>query len=308
MYTLDDKSNMTNFIRRLLLNPSLPHFNPVESEIIISNFFVANKVIIKKEFKIRSHFQNLNDSEIEKLFYGTLESEILFRTQEKIKVIIYNKIDYSFMKKIKGFHGDIELFKDQIFYLLHSSIKKNSIRKAFIPILRIFQHQIIERYISVLFIQKSSVIDTINKKDRLFLNNDEMINFFKTLSMVSVLGYLYVDNGGTNIHITNSIDKEKSMNTVLAKIEEMNYPIPDSLITFALCANYKDKNIATISPVVKLLRIFLLFGKYYNNEEQNQRGAIDIEQSFFSHYKYDHANYGIDPEILDILYSGHFKN
>ncbi len=311
MYSEEQKAKMKAFIGKLTVNPCFVNETSMAIEENIILFLLQNENALKSTFTSQAFFPTLQWKQITELFLESLSETIDSNLTKDLSTIVQKKINLNFVNILIGRQVTVDRFQEQLLTFMKQLLTRFETRRAFEPVLKILNFNIIDRYIENVFVGRGYIARQLQILEKVKLDPAMVADYVKFIMLISIVGNIRHDMNDLSLQQKMSSKDSKYANIAAQKVyydslykqnvNQLGYFPPDLLqkAFFSHLSYMDDINIPATSRLVK---IFTAFGRYYKPNTKVEKGAESFEKSWFQTQRKNYKFFGFDLDMIEELY------
>jgi hypothetical protein len=292
------------FTARLLQNPAMGEFTPLQKEEQIIQFLNLNAGQLAPTLTHPSFFPGKSWSEIQALLLQAVYRQIDGNFVPQLQQLVNQRIGFSFVQFLRQQRVPPEKIREQLLQILMQLIKRPDGRRALTGPYTALYYELPDKYIDAVYLRRSYVHFELTKVQRLKMSKEEV----KDLLRVSLLLKPAVVLTGSSV---SGMQKENAAGTIpaayaeraVATLQKQIHSLPDAAIKSAVDANVSFTENRFVEATARMAAIFAGRGKNYRPQVRVDRGADTPDKSWLSIARRNYKFYGFDVKMLDELYS-----
>jgi hypothetical protein len=299
----DEQTIGEGFISRLLENPALTSFSPLQKEQHIINFLKQNSVQLYPTLSSAQYFPGKTRDQIFTIIHESLKRVINKSLFPLLQRIVEQGLDLSFMASLQGNGGAPRDIHARILDFLQRLMQKDLARINFNGPLTALETGISDRYIDESFARKSYLHFELTKVQKLTLSPGEIKNMVKlSLLLKTGINLLAVDGGAASHEARATTVQSQFADKVLPVLREQLHGVPEEVLKSALQSNTSFLENAGIGATARITAIFAARCTNYRQFAKVDRGADTPDKSWFNIARRNYRFYGFDGKMLDEFY------
>lgn len=253
----DEQITGEGFISRLLENPALTSFSPLQKEQHILNFLKQNNVQLYPTLSSSQYFPGKSRERIFIIIYESLKRVINKSLFPLLQRLIQQGLDLSFISSLQGNGGVPQEISVRIIDFLQRLLQKDIARINFIGPLTALETGISDRYIDESFARKSYLHFELTKVQKLTLSPGEIKNMVKlSLLLKTGINLLAVGGGAAAQEARATTVQSQFADKVLPVLREQLKGVPEEMLKSALQSNTSFLENADIGATARITAIF----------------------------------------------------
>ncbi len=298
-----DLQKSSEFIRRLLGNPSLQGYTPMQREEQIIQFLGVNSSQLYPTLSSAGFFPGRKWGEI----YLLLLKSLYMITDEEYLPILKNLIydlDLSFISFLRHQNMPLQEIKAKVFGFVKELLKKHSARKSFPGILGAVKYGFIDRYIEEIFASRKYVHFELTKVQRLKMSKNEIRNMLKLSMILKPIVFLLPVSDSRNQHeVSAGLVQNRFAEKVFQVVRDKLSVIPEQVLKSAINSNVSFIENRFIEATARITTLLSARCRGFVPGIKTDRGADTADKSWFSIARRNYKYYGYDVKMLDAFYN-----
>jgi len=304
-----DQNKVRGFVDHLFTIPNIKNEPILIAESLILNFIVQNLDQLKATFSTPQFFPELPWNSVLQFIlsdiYGRVEKEISPMFMEYINTGSFEAINR--MDETLAFPNDFHREKLGEFFL--SAFRNKDYRYNLNSVVNIFNHGIIEKYITEIFRRREFLYNEIVRVQKTYIECEDYITVMKVMLLVKNAAYIKISfpqagGGRYNLNDTLRVPGRlpKFIDAAVSGIRQQAPGIPEKCVRLSLKANLKNSMTELEDASSRL--IYILSARFHNYSPVTSvdRGAESPDKSWFSIARKNADHYGFDRRMLEALY------
>jgi len=299
----DEQTRGVQFISRLLENPALTTFSPLQKELHIINFLKLNAAQLFPTLSSAQYFPGKNMEQIFSIIYGSLKQIINKSLFPHIEKLLREQIDLSFVSSLSTNGATAENIDAQVTTFLQRLLQKDIARINFAGPLTALETGISDRYIDESFTRRSYLHFELTKVQKLSLSPAEIKNMVKLSLMLKTAINLLAVAGVDTVHEPRGTTVQNQFaEKVLGVLQQELSGVPMPVLQSALQSNISFLENDNIGATARITAVFAARCSNYRQFAKIDRGADTPDKSWFNIARKNYRFYGFDGKMLDEFY------
>jgi hypothetical protein len=299
----DEYTVGSQFVLRLLENPALTSFSPLQKELHIINFLKFNIGQLYPTLSSENYFPGKSKDQIFNIVYESLKQIINKNLFPHLKKIITENIDFSFISSFTGRNGSKNEMSNQLLTFLQKLLQKNTARINFLGPLTALDISISDKYIDESFIRRSYLHFELTKVQKLNLTQAEIKNLIKlSLLLKTSVNLLAVESKVDSQEVRTTAVQHQFADKVLVALQDQLNLIPAEVLKSALRSNISFLDSPDVEATARITAIFAARCSNFKQFTKIDRGADTPDKSWFNIARKNYKFYGFDSKMLDEFY------
>ncbi len=291
------------FIARLLANPALKSYTPLQKEEQILQFLNANSAQLMPTLRSPQFFSGLPDHEITSLLITALTNTIDTEIPAFLDLILDRRVNFDFISFMTQRADSSAQSRDQVRKLVETMLSRPESRRALTGPLAAVYYGMSKKYLDELFQRRGYTHFELTKVQRLRMGREHVqamldVNIILKPAIYSVSG----SEGGQSSYSSGLVQPafaETARSLLLKRLPA----VPDSVVASSVHANMSFVEHPSVEATARLASVFSARARGYQPNQRVDRGADTPDKSWFSVARRNYKFYGFDVKILDELYS-----
>ncbi|MBN1797251.1 MAG: hypothetical protein JW822_01650 [Spirochaetales bacterium] len=297
------------FVLRLLENPALASFSPLQKELHIINFLKVNINQLYPTLSSAGYFPGKTKDQIFSMVYESLKQIINKSLFPHLKKIITENIDFSFISSLTGSNGLKNAMSEQVLGFLQKLLQKSTARLNFLGPLTALDLAISDKYIDESFQRRSYLHFELTKVQKLSLTQEETKNLIKlSLLLKTSVNLLAVGGDVNSQEVRAAAVQNQFADKVLGALESQLDLIPPEALKSALHSNISFLESPDVEATARVAAIFAARCSNFRQFTKIDRGADTPDKSWFNIARRNYKFYGFDSKMLDEFYKTAAEN
>lgn len=295
-----DSDKARAFIARLLQNPALNGFSPLQQEEQIIQFLHANAAQLAPTLSSPQFFPGKNWNQIFALLVTALHQTINGMVGPELEKIV-GEMNFTFAQLIQGGRSDQQKTAAQVAAFLAKLKDKPEARRELTGPLAVVRGGLMNRYLEEVFLRKTYIHFELTKVQRLRLGVEEVRNFVNLNLLLKPAVYLFISSGQGQDRSAGTVQNqfaERALPPIAKALPALPEPVLKSIVHSSV--SFNDNRF--IEATARLAAIFGARGRSYQANIKVDRGADTPDKSWFSTARRNYRFYGFDIKVLDELY------
>ena len=292
------------FVSRLLANPALKPWTPLQREEQILQFLGANAAQLTPTLSSPAFFPGKTWNQIVPLLVEGLMSEVDKLLLPDLDRIIDSTVDFGFVSHFSQQPFGADKVRAQLKEFVHALVRKPDARRAFTGGHAAIVHGALDKYLDEVWNRKSYIHFEITKVQRLLrLGRAEVAAMIETTLLIKPSLQLVATGGSPAPNDQATVVQNQFADKVFAATKKQLSTIPDQVIRSGINSNISFGDNRFIEATSRLAAIFAARYRGYQPNVKVDRGADSPDKSWISIARRNYKFYGFDIKMLDELYS-----
>jgi hypothetical protein len=291
------------FVSRLLSNPAISMFTPLQKEEQIIQFLHVNAAQLFPTLSSQNFFPGKNWNQIFSIMLEGLFAVVDTPLMSELQDIINTKINLTFISYLRQQHVSHEKVKAQIFSFLASLLKKNDARRDFTGPYSAISYGVIGKYVEELFNNHSYGHFELTKVQRLRMGKEEIKHMiFLTLLLKPAIHIMAAEGVGSQQERQNGVVQGQFAEKVLVVLKKQLMLLPEQLLKSIVHTSLSFSENRFIEATARISAVFASRCKSYHPNMSVDRGADTPDKSWLNIARRNYKFYGFDIKLLDEFY------
>jgi hypothetical protein len=292
------------FVNRLLQNPAMAEFTPLQKEEQIMQFLNLNAGQLAPTLTHPSFFPGKSWSQIQSILLQSLYRQIDGTLVPQLEQVLKERVSFSFVQFLRQQSAGGDKIREQLFQLLLQLLKRPDGRRALTGPSTALYYDLADKYVDAAYSRRSYVHFELTKVQRLKMSKEEVKNLIQ-VSMIAKPAVILSSssNGAGQKRNVAGIIPAQYADRAFATMQKQLPLLPDPVLKSAIHANISFTENRFVEASARLAAIFAARGKNYRPQVRVDRGADTPDKSWLSIARRNYKFYGFDVKMLDELYS-----
>ncbi len=292
------------FVARLLQNPAMAEFTPLQKEEQIIQFLNLNAGQLAPTLTHPSFFPGKSWSQIQSLLLQSLYRQIDQSLLPQLEQMLKDRVAFSFVQFLRQQNVSSDRIRDQVLQVLNQLLKRPDGRRAFTGPYTAVYYDLADKYVDATYMRRSYVHFELTKVQRLKMSKEEVKNFIQVNMLLKPAIVLSSSSsaGQQKENVAGTIPAQYAERAFGAVQKQLSL-LPDPVLKSAINANISFTENRFVEATARMAAIFAARGKNYRPQVRVDRGADTPDKSWLSIARRNYKFYGFDVKMLDELYS-----
>ncbi len=291
------------FVQRLLANPSLEGFVPLQREEQIIQFLSLNCRQLYPTLSSNNFFPGQSWEKINSILLSALYDITSNDTLKELKIFV-DGLDLSFFGLLGKTIFDEAEAKQAVFTLIKKILSNEQARRVFAGSAAAVKNNFTRKYINEIYQMRRYIHFEVVKVERLKVGEKEAENMINLVILLKPLIYMFSAQGLTGKHTNyGQVFTNSSALNIAKALVKNNSILPEQLIISAMNANTSFAENTKLEATARLANILTAMCRNYKTEAKKDRGADTAMKSWINVAKKNYKFYGYDIKMLDELYN-----
>lgn len=291
------------FISRLLSNPALQGYTPLQMEEQIIQFLHANGAQLAPTLASPAFFSGKSWNQIVALLLGSLMKQIDAALIPSIQKIVDERIGFTFLSHLRNQAAGADQVKTQVATFVTGLLQKPDARRAFTGAHTALHYRFLDRYMEAFWARHSYIHFELTKVQRLRMSKEEIKSMIETtLLLKPVVFMMTTATGGLPTEQTATIVQNQFAEKVFTAAQKQLNLLPDQVIKSAVNASISFLENRFIEATSRIAAVLAARCRDFQPNVQVDRGADTPDKSWFSIARRNYKFYGFDIKMLDEFY------
>lgn len=298
-----DEQKAQAFISRLLANPALREFTPLQKEEQIIQFLHANAAQLAPTLASPSFFAGKAWNQIVTLLLIALMKQINTTLIPSLASIINERIDFAYVSHLRNQAVGSDKVRAQLLSFVQVLLQKPDARRAFTGAHAALHYRVFDKYMEALWSRHSYAHFELTKVQRLRMGKDEIRAMIETTMLLKPVAHLLTSaNGGVQSEQTSAIVQDQYAKKLYAAAQKQVNLLPEQVIKSGVNVNISFVENHFVEATSRIASIFSARCRDYQPNVRVDRGADTPDKSWFSIARRNYKFYGFDIKMLDEFY------
>lgn len=290
------------FVGRLLQNPALNGFSPLQQEEQIIQFLHSNAAQLAPTLSSAQFFPGKNWTQIFTLLISSLVEIIDRDLHQDLERIITERTDYTFVQLLRQQQAGKDQIAPQLLGLIKKLLTKNDARRAFTGPYTALHFDLTDRYIEEVFSRKSYIHFELTKVQRLRMGKEEVKNLVDITLLLKPTVHIIASSGGSHQDRANGMVQNQFAEKVLGTLKKELKLVPEQVLSSAVHSSVSFNENRFLEATSRLAAILGARSRNYQANIKVDRGADSPDKSWLNTARRNYKFYGFDIKMLDELY------
>ncbi len=296
------------FVGRLLNNPAITKYTPLQKEEQIIQFLHANASQLAPTLQSQSFFPGQSWTQILSTLLQTLMAHIDEELSRTNDMIINRMINWDFVSFSTQSSASVDRAKEEVRTLLQSLLERPDGRRALTGPYAAVYFGLARRYLEHIYNRRSYIHFELTKVQRLRMGKDQVQGLVDVSMLLKPAIYLF-STPGESVGVQGSgLIQPQFADTAKAGLKKRAPNVPEQAISSAVHANMSFLDHSFVEATSRVAAIFSARARNYYPGMKVDRGADTPDKSWLSIARRNYKFYGFDVKMLDELYSTAAEN
>jgi len=294
------------FINKLMANPAITDFYPLQREGQIVQFLQINSSQLCPTLASESYFPRETWPQILSRLLSALFAATDREMIPALERLVLDGLDLGFIAFLKpNLRVDPE-GKAKLFAFVSGMLKKPEARRELSGSFSAIQSGIVDRYIDEIFARKEYPHFELTKVQRLRMSKEEIRNYVKVSVLLKPIVLLYSAAGGQGNQ--SGLIQVPFAEKLLASAKEQLPFLPEEVLHSAVFSSVSSVDNRYIEATARISGVLTALGRQYRRNMRVDRGADTQEKSWFSIARRNFRFFGFDVKLIDEFYKTAAEN
>jgi hypothetical protein len=298
-----EQENAVAFVSRLLANPALKPWTPLQREEQIIQFLQANANQLVPTLSSPQYFAGKSWNQIVALLVIALMEEVDKALMPDLERIIDSTIDFTYVNHLTQQGVMVDKVRLQVRKFVDGLMKKPETRRAFTGPHAAIAHGALDKYLDEIWNRKGYIHFEVTKVQRLRLSRAEVRSMIETTLLLKPSLQLVASGHGAGATDQATGVQAQFAEKVFQVTKKQIPLLPDAVIKSGINSNVSFVENRFIEATARLAAIFAARFRNYQPNVRVDRGADSPDKSWISIARRNYKFYGFDIKMLDELYS-----
>ena len=292
------------FITRLLSNPALKPWTPLQREEQILQFLQANASQLVPTLSSASFFSGMSWNQILSLLVVALMEAVDKDLSSDLAQIVNTTVDFGYVALIGQKPAPQEKIRAQILTFVNGLLTKQDARRGFTGAYAALAYGVIDKYLEAIWNRKSYIHFEVTKVQRLRVSRQEVKAIIETTLLLKPTICMITAGGSNPVsdQATGTIQPQFAEKVFVAAKKQLSL-LPDQVIKSGINSSISFLDNKFIEATARLAAIFAARSRNLQPNVRVDRGADSPDKSWLSIARRNYKFYGFDVKMLDELYS-----
>ncbi len=298
-----DKLKAAAFIQRLMANPALKSFSPLQREEQILQFLTVNASQLYPTLSSGSFFAGKNWESICRILFNVLYETINKEVVPEAGLLI-NRLDFTFFTFLRQANIDEGSAKQTVISLIEKMLANEQARRILAGSLAAITNNIVKKYIAEIYQRRKYVHFEIMKVERLKIGEKEAENMISLVMLLKPLVYLFAPQGQSVKNTANGqLFPVHFTANIAQNLAQKTPAIPEKVFLSAMNSNSSFADYNKLEATARMGNVLVSMCRNYKPEAKKDRGADTAIKSWINVARKNYKFYGYDIKMLDELYN-----
>ena len=298
-----DLQKAAAFVNRLLMNPALGEFSPLQKEDQILQFLELNGQQLYATLAA-SVFPGMAWSDMYQRLVEALMAIVDSMIEPELGNMVRTRFDQQFLTHLLTPQvPNVESYCSETLEFLKRILRKNEVRRDFTGPFTAAMFKLTDRYLSTSFERRTYVFVELTKVQKLRMGSEEIKSLVLNSLLLKSSVYLLVTQDPGSAREDSPVVQGQLVSRAYQTLSTQLRHIPASVLEFALASNTSFIDNPRLAAVSRVAAIFAARGKMYKPMARRDRGADTPDKSWFNIARRNYRYYGFDIKMLDEFYN-----
>ncbi|MFP4483723.1 MAG: hypothetical protein ACOCYG_03290 [Spirochaetota bacterium] len=292
------------FVARLLQNPAMAEFTPLQKEEQIIQFLNLNAGQLAPTLTHPSFFPGKSWSQIQSLLLQSLYRQIDQSLLPQLEQMLKDRVAFTFVQFLRQQNISSDRIREQVLEVLKQLLTRPDGRRALTGPYTAVYYDLADKYVDAAYLRRSYVHFEFTKVQRLKMSKEEVKNFVQ-VSMIlkpTVVLSSSASAGQQKKSVAGTIPVQYA-ERAFGVVQKQLSLLPDPVLKSAINANISFTENRFVEATARMAAVFAARGKNYRPQVKVDRGADTPDKSWLSIARRNYKFYGFDAKMVDELYS-----
>ncbi|TVQ24154.1 MAG: hypothetical protein EA383_11820 [Spirochaetaceae bacterium] len=291
------------FINRLLANPALKSYTPLQKEEQILQFLNANGSQLMPTLRTPQFFGGIPDHEILSLLFTSLTDIINTEIPAFLDLLLDRRVNFDFISFMTQKADAGGQSREQVRRSVETLLTRPESRRAMTGPLAAVYYGLSKKYLDELFQRRGYTHFELTKVQRLRMGREHVQALLDVNILLKPAIYLVSGGDGGQSGYSSGLVQPAFAETARGLLVKRLPAVPDAVVAASVRANMSFVDNPNIEATSRLASIFSSRARGFQPNQKVDRGADTPDKSWFSVARRNYKFYGFDVKILDELYS-----
>ncbi|MFP4644261.1 MAG: hypothetical protein ACLFM0_07890 [Spirochaetales bacterium] len=303
-----EKQRAEAFVGRLLDNPAVTKYTPLQKEEHIVQFLRANSVRLAPALQSQSFFPGYSWERI----FSVLRERLAVRIDEELaktnELVLDRMINWEFVSFTNQSSESVERARDETRTLLQDMLEQSDARRALTGAYAAVYFGLARRYLEHVYARRSYIHFELTKVQRLRMGKEQVQGLVDLSMLLKPAIYLVSTSADRTEAQRGGLIEPQLADTAKAGLKTRAPNVPEQAISSAVHANVSFLDHSFVDATARVAAIFSARGRSFHPGITVEKGADTPDKSWLSTAKRNCRFYGFDAKMLDELYSAAAEN
>lgn len=301
MSTEEQKSEA--FVGRLLDNPAIAKYTPLQKEEQILQFLQANSGQLAPTLQSSKFFPGFSWNQVLSLLITTLTGKIDDQMARTTDQVIDRMINWDFVSFSGRASADVERCKQEVRTVLSELLERPEGRRALTGPYAAVYFGSPRRYLEHVYSRKSYVHFELTKVQRLRMGKDQVKGLVDVTTLLKPSMYVLSSPGEHSGVQGSGLIQPSFAENAISALRKRFPSIPEQAVAGGVHANMSFLEHSFVEATSRLASVFAIRARHYCPGMKVDRGADTPDKSWLSIARRNYKFYGFDVKMVDELYS-----
>jgi hypothetical protein len=290
------------FIHRLLANPALKQYTPLQKEEQVSQFLSGNIQQLGPTLMSPAFFPGMPLEQIQQLLQSILSQMTNERLLPALKGIV-QRIDFSFVQFLRQQQTRPSTIQDQVLRFLEQNLRKMEMRRAFSGPYTALHYDFSTKYINEAFRMHRHIYFELTKVQRLKMSKEEIKSYVEvTILLRAIVQAMGSGAEDPTIDSRSGLISNNYARTLVDQLKGELTMLPPQVISSAVNSNVSFLENSQVETTGRIAAVLAARAKQYLPGIKVDRGADTPDKSWLNIARRNYKFYGFDIKMLDEMY------
>ncbi len=288
------------FLARLLANPAMQHFTPLQKEEQIIQFLHANAPQLAPTLTSPAYFAGKSWSDVFSMMvdalYRIVDRQLVPAVDQAV-----DRMTFSFVPFLRQQNVPYEKVKEQVLQVLKETISKPDARRAFTGPYATVHFRIVDKYIEEVYRRKSYIHREFTRVQGLKMSKEE-VRELVIMSLLLKPAICLMAQGSAGPNSSTGTVQASYAKQVFGPVSQKLKLLPEPVVRSALNANVSFMEDRDTEATSRFAAVFAARSRNYHPYVKVDRGADSPDKSWLSIARRNYKFYGFDIKMLDEFY------
>ncbi len=290
------------FVHRLIANPALKQFTPLQREEQVSQFLSGNLQQLGPTLMSPAFFPGMQLDQIHQLLQSVLIQLTNERFLPALKAVV-QKIDFSFVQFLRQQQTRPANIQDQILRFLNQNLGKSDVRRAFSGAYTALYYDIAAKYVNEAYRMRRHIYFELTKVQRLKMSKEEVKSYVEaSLLLKAAVQAMGSGAEDPSVDARSGLISSNYAKTLVDQLKGELTMLPPQVISSAVYSNVSFLENSQVQTTARIAAVLAGRGKSFTPGMKVDRGADSPDKSWLNIARRNYKFYGFDIKMLDEMY------
>ncbi len=298
-----EEQKATAFVGRLLDNPAIARYTPLQKEEQIIQFLNANSGQLAPTLQSNQFFPERSWTQILSILLNALMSRIDEELQKYLDQVFDRILNWDFVSFSSQNSAGVDACRDEVRTIVGELLERPDARRAFTGSFAAVYFGSARRYLDHIYSRRSYIHFELTKVQRLRMGKDQVQGLVDVSLLLKPVVHLLTTPGENPGAQGSGLIQPQYAENVVSHVRKKAPNLPEQALASAVHANMSFLDYGFVEATSRLASIFSARARNYAPGMKVDRGADSPDKSWLSIARRNYKFYGFDVKMLDELYS-----